>query len=124
MILRLGGPIIMRPSYPHFFIVIPKGAVIPVADALQCLIRKAFDRGSVLVWGRLLCFSYWGLGCPGESGEGRQVSLSMLVRQQVVRFMESTNLLAVQVTTRRRYGVHRGNETLKRRVAAKFTRVM
>ena len=38
--------------------------------------------------------------------------------------MESTDLLAVQVTTRMRYGVRRGNETLKRRVAAKFTRVM
>ena len=34
--------------------------------------------------------------------------------------MESTDLLAVQVTTRGRYRVRGGDETLKRRVAAKF----
>ena len=39
---------------------IPKGAVIPVADALQRLIREALDRGSEIAWGRLLSFSYWG----------------------------------------------------------------
>ena len=54
---------------------IPKGAVIPVADALQRLIREALDRGSELAWGRLLSFSYWGLRCPGESGGG-ETSLS------------------------------------------------
>ena len=99
---------------------IPKGAVIPVADALQRLIREALDRGSDIAWGRLLSFSYWGLGCPGESGRVRQVSLLTLVRQQVVRFMEGTDLPAVKVTTRRRDGVRGGDETLKRRVAAKF----
>ena len=93
---------------------IPKGAVILVADALR-LIREALDRGSELAWGRLLSFSYLGLGCPGES-----VLLSMLVRQQVARFMETTDLPAVQVTTRRRDGVRRGDETLKKRVVAKF----
>ena len=50
----------------------------------------------------------------------RQNSLAMLIRQQVARFMESTELPAVQVTTRRRDGVRGGDETLKRRVAAKF----
>ena len=40
--------------------------------------------------------------------------------QQVARVMESTYLPAVQVTTRRRYGVRGGDETLKRRVAAKL----
>ena len=98
---------------------IPKGAVIPVADALQRLIREA-HRGSEIACGRLLSFSYWGLGCPGESGGVRQVSLSTLVRQQVARFMEGTDLPAVQVTTRRGDGVRGGDETLKRRVAAKF----
>ena len=49
---------------------IPKEAVTPVADALQHLIREALDRGSELAWGGLLSFSYWGLGCPGESGGG------------------------------------------------------
>ena len=99
---------------------IPKGAVIPVADALQRLIREALDRGCEIAWGRLLSFSYWGLGCPGESGGVRQVSLSTLVRQQVARFMEGTDLPAVKNTTRRRDGVRGGDETLKRRVAAKF----
>ena len=99
---------------------IPKGAIIPVADALQRLIREALDRGSEIAWGRLFSFSYWGLGCPGESGGVRQVSLSTLVRQQVARFMEGTDLPAVQVTTRRGDGVRGGDETLKRRVAAKF----
>ena len=84
---------------------IPKGAVIPVADALQRLIREALDRGSEIALGRLLSFSIWGLGCPGESGGVRQVSLSTLVRQQVARFMEGTYLPAVKVTTRRRDGV-------------------
>ena len=62
------------------------------------------------------------MGCPGERGGVRQVSLSMLVRQQVARFMEGTDLPAIKVTTRRRDRVrHRGgDETLKRRVAAKF----
>ena len=91
-----------------------------MADALQRLIREALDRGSEIAWGRLLSFSYWGLGCPGESGGVRQVSLSTLVRQQVAQFMEGTDLPAVKVTTRRRDGVRGGDETLKRRVAAKF----
>ena len=51
----------------------------------------------------------------------RQVSLSTLVRQQVARFMESTDLPAVQVTTRSGDGVRGGDETMKRRVVAKFT---
>ena len=50
----------------------------------------------------------------------RQVSLPTLVRQQVARFMEGTDLPAVHVTTRRGDGVRGGDETLKRRVAAKF----
>ena len=37
----------------------PKGAVIPVAEALQRLIREALDKGSEIAWGRLLSFSYW-----------------------------------------------------------------
>ena len=91
-----------------------------MADALQRLIREAMDRGSEIAWGRHLSFSYWGLGCPSESGGVRQVSLSTPVRQQVGQFMEGTDLLAVKVTTRRRDGVRGGDETLKRRVVAKF----
>ena len=91
-----------------------------MADALQRLIREALDRGSEIAWGRLLSYSYWGLGCPGESGGVRQVSLSTLVRQQVARFMEGIDLPAVKVTTMRRNGARGGDETLKRRVAAKF----
>ena len=90
-----------------------------MADALQRLIREALDRGNGIAWGRLLSFSYLGLGCPDESGRVRQVSLSTLVRQQVARFMEGTDLPAVKVTTRRRDGVRVGDETLKRRVATK-----
>ena len=91
-----------------------------MADSLQRLIREALDRGSEVVWGRLLYFSYWGLRCPGESGGGRQVSFSTLVRQQVAQFLENTDLPVVQVNPRTRYGVRGGDETLKRRVAAKF----
>ena len=93
-----------------------------MADALQHLIREALDRSSEIALGRLLSFSYWGLGYPGESGGVRQVSLSTLVRQQVARFMEGTDLPAVKVTTRRRDGVRGRDETLKRRVAAKFAK--
>ena len=91
-----------------------------MADALQRLIREALDGGSELAWGRLLSFSYWGLRCTGESGGGRQVSLSTLVRQQVAQFLENIDLLVVEVTPRTRYGVRGGDETLKRRVVAKF----
>ena len=98
----------------------PKGAVIPVSDALQHLIREVLDRGSELACGRLLSFSYWGLGCPGESVGGRQVSLSTLVRKQVAQFLENTDLPVVQVTPRTRYVVRGRDETIKRRVAAKF----
>ena len=38
----------------------------------------------------------------------RQVSLSTLVRQQVARLMEKTDLPAVQVIARMRYGVWEG----------------
>ena len=44
----------------------------------------------------------------------------MLVRQQVARFMESTDFLVVQVTPIMRNGVCERVETLKRRVAAQF----
>ena len=74
---------------------IPKGAVIPVVDVLQHLIREALDKGSELVWVRLLSFSYLGLRCPSGSGAERQVSLSTLVRQQVAQFMEKTDLPVV-----------------------------
>ena len=99
---------------------IPKGALIPVVDALQRLIKQVLDRGSELAWDRLLSFSYWGLRCPGESGGGRQVSISTLVRQQVAQFLENTDHPVVQVTLRTRYRVRAGDETIKRRVAAKF----
>ena len=49
---------------------ISKGAVTPVVDSLQRLIREALDSSSELAWGSLLYFSYWGLGCPGESSGG------------------------------------------------------
>ena len=99
---------------------IPKRAVIPVADAQQSIIRECLDRGSEIAWGRILSFSYWGLGCPGESGGVRKVSLSTLVRQQVARFMEATDLPAVKVTTRRGDGGCGGYEALKKSVTAKF----
>ena len=60
-----------------------------MVDALQRLIRESLDWGSELAWGRLLSFSYWGLGRSGESCGVRKVSLSMLVRQQVSRFMKA-----------------------------------
>ena len=80
---------------------------------------EAMDGGSELAWGRLLSFSYWGLGCLNEFGGVGQVPLSTLVRQQVARFMENTDLPVVQVTPRTRYGVRGGDETLKKRVTAK-----
>lgn len=99
---------------------VPKGSVIPVADALQRLIREALSDGSELAWGRLMSFSYWGLGCPGGEGGGRQVSLATSVRQQVSRFLELTNLPSVQVAPRVKSGARGGDDKLRRRVAAKF----
>ena len=58
---------------------IPKGAVIAAAGALQVLIRGALDQRTLVAWGRLLSFCYWGLGCPREVDEGRKVSLATMV---------------------------------------------
>lgn len=99
---------------------IPKGAVITVADALQRLIRNALNNNSELAWGKLMSFSYWGLGCPGEAGKARQVSLTSLVRQQVSRFMDLENLPNVPQVTRVAYEVRGGDDQLRRRVAGKF----
>ena len=101
---------------------IPKGAVIAAVDALQHLISKTLHGDRELAWGGLLSFSYWGLECPGESNGVRQVFLSKMVRYQVTRFIESTDLPAVQASPRMRSGVREGDDTLKRRVAAKFAK--
>ena len=61
-----------------------------------------------------------GVCARGEFCGVRKVSFSKLVIQQVARFMEGTNLPAVQVTTRRGDGVCGWDEPLKRRAAAKF----
>ena len=87
---------------------IPKGAVIPVADALQRLLREALNGGSELAWGRLMSFSYWGLGCPSVNDGERQVSLATSVRQQVSRFLDLADLPDVNVTPRVRSGARRG----------------
>ena len=44
---------ISRINHGQLKSMIPKGAVIPVVDALQRLIREALDRGSELAWGKI-----------------------------------------------------------------------
>ena len=92
-----------------------------MADALQRLLREALNGGNELAWGRLMSFSYWGLRCPGGSGSGRQVSLATSVKQQVSHFLQLTDLPSVIVSpsVRLRAGT-RGEDALRRRVAAKF----
>ena len=79
---------------------IPKGAVIPVADALQRLIIGALDSGSELAWGRLLSFSNWGLG--GDKSLFQRWLGSRLPNLCKIQIFRSCKL------------------PLKRRVAAKF----
>ena len=76
---------------------IPKGAVIPVPDEQQRLIREALDGGTEMAWGGfdLLVIEVW--GALVSLVEWGKFSFSTMVRQQVARFMESTDLSVVRV---------------------------
>lgn len=102
--------------------IIPKGAVISVADALQKLIDQAIRDKSFLSWGRLLSFCYVGLKRPALSdGGSRGVSLTTLVKRQVADFMEATELDVPECdTTQRRACVKEEELGLRRCVAGKL----
>ena len=103
--------------------IIPKGAVISVADALQKLLNRAVREKTPLAWGRLLSFSYWGLRQPtrDEGADGRSVSLTTRVKRQVSAYMEGDCL--ADLAGDPVFGGDRvadAEHGLKRSVAAKF----
>ena len=106
---------------------IPRGAVIPVADALRKLLQEALQQKTQLQWLRLMSFCYWGVRYPDRK-EGCQLSLATLVKQQVDKFVSSDALpeLPLPVDLGNFSGDSRRNSEddsgakLRRRVAAKF----
>ena len=51
-------------------LIIPKGAIITVADAMQKLLDRVIQEGSLTAWGKLLGFCYWGIRRPeGQKSE-------------------------------------------------------
>ena len=102
--------------------IIPKGAVISVAEALHKLIDLAIQEKSSISWGRLLSFCYWGLRRPAAGdGGSRGVSLTTLVKRQVVEFMEATELAEPQYDTpQRKAPVRERDLGLKKGVAGKL----
>ena len=74
--------------------IIPKGAIITVADAIQKLLDRVIQEGSLTAWGKLLGFCYWGIRRPDyqKSEVVGNVSLATKVKRQVSDFMEEAGL--------------------------------
>ena len=66
---------------------VPRGAVIPVASALELVVREALERRTQLAWGKLMAFSHWVLRCPEIQNGDRQISLATRVKQQLSQYM-------------------------------------
>ena len=106
---------------------IPRGAVIPVADALRRLIQEALEQKTQLRWLRLMSFCYWGVRCPDRK-EGCHSSLATLVKQQVDKFISSDVLPELPMPVDlgnfnsdvRRNSEDDSGAKLRKRVAAKF----
>ena len=101
--------------------IIPRGAVITVADALQKLLTAAMGDNTVLAWGKLLSFGWCGVGQPLIASEGGSAgpSLTTRVKRQVRDFLELDGLVAPERRDRRG-GSGDGDLNLRRRVAGKF----
>jgi len=74
--------------------IIPKGAAICVADALQKLLDGVIQDKYVLAWGKLLSFESIGIRqpLPDAESDGHGVSLTTRVKRQVVAFMSDDSL--------------------------------
>jgi hypothetical protein len=103
--------------------IIPRGAIICAADALQKLVDRAIREKSPLSWGKLLSYGRCGLKQPPGSPEcgGRGVSLTTRVKRQLQDFLESDSLVAPEGDTRRNALRGDGDLKLKRGVSAKFS---
>lgn len=102
--------------------IIPKGAIICVADALQKLFDRAIGENTPLAWGRLLGFAYWGIRQPGRDRDdaGRCPSLATRVKRQVADFMEA-DCLSIPPGTSMGGGSGSDDDLkLRRSVSAKF----
>ena len=102
--------------------IIPKGAVICAADALQKLLDCAIREKSLIAWGKLFSFGCVGIRQPAVSGESgpRSLSLTTRVKKQISELLEANRLVTPENTRVRRDSIGDGEATLKRAVAAKF----
>lgn len=104
--------------------IIPKGAVMSVAEALHELIDQAVREKSRLAWGKLLSFGYGAISQPAfdlADGAERSVSLATRVKRQVTSFMGASRLPVPEARGARSRGNQQSkDQRLRASVSAKF----
>jgi len=103
--------------------IIPKGAIISVADALQKSLDHILRENSSLAWGKLLSFGFWAIRQPSldPNCNGRTVSLTTRVKRQVQDYLSMDHLEAPRVNcTLRRGSLRDESANLKRSVSNRF----
>ena len=75
-------------------LIIPKEAIITVADAMQKILVPIVHETSLTAWGKFLVFCHWGIRRPEgqKSDVVGNVSLATKVKRQVSDFMEEARL--------------------------------
>ena len=102
--------------------IIPRGAVICVADALQKIIDSTIREGTALAWGKLLSFGRCAIRQPPNDTENAPgPSLTTRVKRQVQEFAELNRLLAPERADLEEFRNDSDDSKLKKRVAAKFS---
>ena len=100
--------------------IIPKGAAVCAADAMQKLLDGVIHEKSRLAWGKLLSFGLMGIRQPapisGSGGHG--VSLTTIVKRHIVAFMDEDSLIAPVRSVQVR--VQTNKVRLGKSVASKF----
>ena len=101
--------------------IIPRGALICGADALQKLLDSAIREQSLLSWAKLLSFGRVGLGQPAQTPEGGRpsVSLTTQIKRQIQSFMNSDGLTMPEVDSRRSVTTD-SDHRLRKAVSARF----
>ncbi|KAI0987054.1 hypothetical protein GJ496_007327 [Pomphorhynchus laevis] len=75
---------------------IPKGAIVFVAQSLDCLLMDTINLKHEVSWTRLLCFCYWVLRRPNRSCVNREsVKLAIKVKRQTVYLMISRTIIPI-----------------------------
>ena len=102
--------------------IIPRGAIISIADALHQLLEQAMRESSPLAWGKLLSFGLCGLKQPSDAtgSEDRSISLTTRVKRQVQEFLQMDRLELPEKIDHKSSKNGDKDLKLKRNVAAKF----